>query len=410
VTLPGKYYVTVTDFCGNIKSDTIVVSPPKNVSFNFQLLYEKCSIDTIKIAIPALVKNIVFHPFEGVNYNEEIIKAFPSKNTFYYVKAKTIEGCYLTDSFNIKVNESIPVSLGNDTAICEGNTLALEPSAEFLTYHWSDGASSSSKIVNSTGKYWIEVTGKNQCTSSDTIAVTVNPAPLVNLGKDKSICPEAVYTLDPGNTYASYLWQDGSNGSTYKAGQLGAYSVIVTDENGCSGSDTVNIVAYKNVPSNFLNKTDSVCAYEPKEVYAKGDWNSYLWSNGSTSRSTIIKEAGTYWLEVSNSDGCHAKDTIDVKRKDCINGIYFPSAFTPNQDGKNDLYKPIVHVSLDKYYLVIYNRFGQKVFETTDLGKGWNGTLNSLQQDTGGVYVWYCKYKITGLAERTEKGTLVLIR
>lgn len=61
----------------------------------------------------------------------------------------------------------------------------------------------------------------------------------------------------------------------------------------------------------------------------------------------------------------------------------FPTAFTPNNDGKNDLFKPIVYTSLTRYYFVVYDRLGQKVFEQTDPLKGWNGTINSHMQNSG---------------------------
>ena len=90
--------------------------------------------------------------------------------------------------------------------------------------------------------------------------------------------------------------------------------------------------------------------------------------------------------------------------------IYFPSAFTPNNDGKNDLFKILGGHNLSSYYLVVYNRWGQKVFQTTDYTNGWDGKLNGILSEAG-VYVWYCNFKKSNNTVNFEKkGTILLIR
>jgi gliding motility-associated-like protein len=86
-----------------------------------------------------------------------------------------------------------------------------------------------------------------------------------------------------------------------------------------------------------------------------------------------------------------------------------PTGFTPNNDGKNDLIKPIFFGHVVKYKFWIYNRWGQLIFETTDLDKGWNGLYKGEDQSSG-VFVWVCSYQLEGNPEKREKGTFVLIR
>lgn len=410
ITSPGKYYVTVSDFCGNNQSDTINISAAQKVVFNFLPLYEKCNADTIAVSALSSLNNYSFQPANEISYNNGNIYAWCSSSENYFIQAATAEGCIVSDSLKVKVNTSTLFSLGKDTAICEGNSVNLKAPEGFVNYFWSDGSSANSFNVNASGIYWLTAIDNNQCASSDTINITVNKLPKINLGSDVKICHDTYYTINAGNGFSSYLWQDGSAKSTYSTNQLGTYWVTVTDNNGCSYADTLIIAGYKNLPANFLNTSDSLCKYETKEITAKGNWNSYLWSNSSTQQFITVTEPGLYWLTVSNGEGCYSTDTIQIFEKNCITGIYFPTAFTPNHDGRNDVFKPIVHVPLDKYYFAIYNRFGQKVFETTDLNKGWDGTVGSVVQDRGTTFIWFCIYKIAGEAEKKEKGTVVLVK
>jgi gliding motility-associated-like protein len=90
-------------------------------------------------------------------------------------------------------------------------------------------------------------------------------------------------------------------------------------------------------------------------------------------------------------------------------GIFFPNAFSPNGDGKNDIFKPIIYTNLLQYEFSVYNRWGAKVFETTNPEKGWDGTVNGMPQNSGN-FAWICKYQIEGEPARIEKGYGLLLR
>jgi gliding motility-associated-like protein len=90
--------------------------------------------------------------------------------------------------------------------------------------------------------------------------------------------------------------------------------------------------------------------------------------------------------------------------------LYFPTAFTPNRDGKNDYFKILYAYNLSEYHLVIYNLWGQKIFETRDPSHGWDGNLGGQLQQTA-VFTWFCDYTKKGSPERIRmKGTVALIR
>jgi len=92
-----------------------------------------------------------------------------------------------------------------------------------------------------------------------------------------------------------------------------------------------------------------------------------------------------------------------------MDGFYVPSAFTPNNDGKNDIFRPLIFGNVKKYQFTIYNRWGQIVFQTTEIGKGWDGKFGGMQQDPN-VFVWTCTYQLEAEEVKHEKGSVTLIR
>jgi gliding motility-associated-like protein len=98
----------------------------------------------------------------------------------------------------------------------------------------------------------------------------------------------------------------------------------------------------------------------------------------------------------------------EIAVKECLKGIFFPNAFTPGSKG-NNTFKPLVYANIVSYRFVIYNRFGQKVFETTDINKGWDGRINGQPQPPG-TFAWYCQYQFVNETAKTEKGAMILVR
>ncbi|MET0243928.1 MAG: gliding motility-associated C-terminal domain-containing protein, partial [Flavitalea sp.] len=135
---------------------------------------------------------------------------------------------------------------------------------------------------------------------------------------------------------------------------------------------------------------------------------SYNWSNGTTMNRLIIRNAGRYTLEVKDADGCIGSDTILVSTRQCLMDVYIPNAFTPNRDGKNDVFKPVTFGTPLSYRLTIYNRWGQMIFDTTDSSKGWDGYINGVRQGNG-TYAYTLSYQIEGFEPMLKKGTVTLI-
>lgn len=245
----------------------------------------------------------------------------------------------------------------------------------------------------------------------DSIIITmllVNPKPIPALGQDKELCAGSIVTFSPGS-FSFYQWQDMSTLPTFTTNTTGLYWVKVTNGNNCSAADSIRVIAINSLPANFLKKTDSICTNQQLLIQPLQAYSSYLWSNRSSSNNITVQSLGRYWLTVKDAKGCMGTDTISVVRKNCFTGLYLPNAFTPDANGKNDVFKATVFGKVISFRLQIFGRYGQLVFETSDYQKGWDGNYKGKPYSTN-VFVWQCSYQIEGRLPDFEKGTVMLLR
>jgi gliding motility-associated-like protein len=193
-------------------------------------------------------------------------------------------------------------------------------------------------------------------------------------------------------------------GETYQGhAKTGTYADTLLAQNGCDSIVTLNLTVL-NSPSPDLGADKGLCPGDTLVLVA-GNYNTYQWQDGSVQSTLIVNQPGIYSVIVTDNCGT-GRDEILIRETAC--DILFPSAFTPNNDGRNDLFKVLGHAELSEFTLAVYDRWGQKVFSTSDSKIGWDGSFKGRLLDTG-VYVWYCTYKNTE-NKITQKGTVLLIR
>ena len=261
-------------------------------------------------------------PTEGTNYslaswtptagivdpNPPSPKFSPSQTTEYIVAYQDNCGNTSRDTFVVAV-DTPQVNLGNDTSICGAFNLMLDAQNTGSTYTWSTGANTQSINATSTGLYWVEVTTPSGCVGRDSILISANGAVAVNLGNDTSVCGNFNLLLDAG-AGSSYLWNDASTNQTLAATAPGQYWVEVTDANGCTGRDTLNISAGGNLPVNLGNDT-SICGTFNLILDASNPGANFLWDDLSTNQTRAVSSTGTFFVEVTEN-GCTGRDTIRV--------------------------------------------------------------------------------------------------
>ena len=244
--------------------------------------------------------------------------------------------------------------------------------------------------------------------SGNPVRISVYDDPVVTLDKNRNLCEGGSRVLDAG-IFSSYEWTTGATSGSITVTGTGVYSVTVTDQHGCKGTDYTDISVIRPLPKNFLPGDKAICPYDELLLSASPAFNQYRWSTGSSQSSITVSNPGLYWLEVQDNYGCVGKDSIVLLPKDCPQGFFMPNAFTPNNDGKNDNLKPVLLGNVAMYQFRIYNRWGQIIFSSSDITKSWDGTFNGMPQEAQ-VYIWTCSYQFSGQAVQHEKGTVMLIK
>ncbi len=406
----GTYWVKVTDSCGNVLSDTIQVMPAPPVSFNAGVDRTKCNTDTIHLSAPAGFINYSW----SNNYNissttAQNVVVNPMVDTAYYIRAEKTPGCFAYDTVRITVNHSPAIDLGNDKSFCLGDSVVFNAGSGFQNYQWNNGGTLQRMVAKTVAQYSVIATTAEGCKSFDTVKVVgVYALPVVSIDKSTGLCTGSTRLLNAGS-FSSYQWSTGATSQAINVSTIGKYLVTVTDANGCKGSDSSTITTMYSLPSGFLQGDTAVCSYGTLELKPATSFNNYTWSNGAHSSSIVITQPGMYWLEVTDNNICKGRDSVQVDLKQCLSGFYIPTAFTPNSDGRNDLFQPLLFGRVKKYQFAVYNRWGEIIFQTAQQLKGWDGKVSGMVQQTG-VFVWTCTYQFEGEVQKIEKGTVTLIR
>lgn len=370
----------------------------------------KCNDDTLHLNAPAGFLNYKWSPDYNISSDTSgNVIVNPRVDTTYILMAEKSPGCFASDTIGIKVYNSPLINLGRDTSFCSGDSLILNAGTDFAAYSWNTGQSIQSITASKAGIYAVSGTTVNGCRSYDTLrVVTLFSNPKVSLNQDDKLCAGTSRVLEAGN-FVSYLWNTGSTAKNITVNATGTYSVLVTDNNSCSGTDSVVISTILPVPTGFLPVDTAICSYGDLLIRPLKNFQSYLWSDNQFASSITVKKAGIYWLQVTDFNNCVGRDTINVIQKDCLEGFFIPNAFTPNYDGINDFFKPMIFGRLRSYQFTIFNRFGQIVFQATDINKGWDGTISGNIQNMES-YVWVCTYQFDEEKAVVKKGTVTLVR
>jgi gliding motility-associated-like protein len=210
--------------------------------------------------------------------------------------------------------------------------------------------------------------------------------PVVNLPPVLNTCPHNAVTLDAGAPADSYLWSTGDTTQTISVINQGLYIVTVANAT-CATRDSTTLNVYPDIS---WEENATLCNVD-KYTLDPGITNAtYFWSNGANTPTIDITEPGEYWV-IANSNGCLLSDTITINGNIGNGALWFPNSFTPNSNGLNDSFTG-KGSDITYFDLMIFNRWGDLIFETDKQEVGWDGMYKGrlAEQD---VYVWKVKYK-----------------
>ncbi|MHC1774820.1 MAG: gliding motility-associated C-terminal domain-containing protein [Lentimicrobium sp.] len=238
-----------------------------------------------------------------------------------------------------------------------------------------------------------------QLSRSTTVTVWENP-PLA-LPDSLSFCPGENATIDAGAGAFQFVWSNQSSSSQIIVNSPGDYWVRKTSSNGCFSIDTSNVKVY-TVPELDFGPDVMLCGDDGILLQSSG-FEFYTWQNGSTDSTFLVTAPGLYSLEAISSDNCPVSEDILIAPC-CEFSLLVPNAFTPNSDGYNDEFKPLISGS-SQYRMTIANRWGVILFTTSDMEEAWDGRYLNSECPEGVYFVVLeynkCEFLGTALTDRT---------
>lgn len=308
-----------------------------------------------------------------------------------YTVTAHVAGCGdYTDQVTITFTGApYPFNLGPDTLLCPGESVILDASRpEGIAYNWNTGSTAPQINVSRGGDYSVFVNINGICDVLDTIGVRYSRLGPVDLGNDTTLCYGDFLVLSADYGTGNYLWQDGSDQATYHVDSSGYYYVRVQIGR-CVEMDTIR-VDFQDSLQVSLGMDSMLCIGETLMLTPRGAGRNYKWQDSSSVPTFLVTQPGIYAIVAENV--CNrATDSVNIWYQNCDCQVFFPTGFTPNGDGVNDLFRPRYRCQIGQYKLSVYNRWGDFIFYTTDPGVAWNGKHNGLNADMG-TYVWVVEY------------------
>ena len=339
------------------------------------------------------------------------IKVSPSQSQRYSLTVN--EGiCVSSDSILVTVKPLPTITFSGDSAVCKGDSGVIIASGGD-SYVWNTGATSNSisvvQFVATT--YSVQVT-KAGCVKDTTIKVPVTPLPVGAIISKSTVCPDSAIVLTAMGG-SSYLWSTNSTNSsiTVFPSSTSTYWVAVT-LHGCT--DTVSkLILTRPLPS--ITACCNTVINEGQSVSLSSSGNgSYSWSPSTglscdTCPDPVATPAQTttYTLTVISDSGCVVRDfiTIDIS----CGEVFIPDAFAPSDPMMHNNILYVRGACIASMDFLVFDRWGNKIFESENQDKGWDGNYNGQAMNTG-TYIWYLKATLRDGTSIERKGNVTLVR
>lgn len=431
-------------------SDTTISNPvvsPSTSTTYFVALDTLCGIDTISIFVEVYQPNFSIQPDTiickgqsvqisatgGAEYlwtpsfsldNNTISNpiASPDTNTTYNVVITSTHQCVWDTFMTVFVDTAITfIEASDDVTICLGDTVQIDATLGD-NYSWlptesiKDPFTSSTQAFPQTTTTYI-VSSSNSCsTAYDSLTVTVNYVD-AQISGDQKVCVGEKFDLFVSGGI-SYWWEPSallenpsSNFVQPTITNPTLFTVVVVGENGCSDDFSVFVDLHPN-PTIELDESLSAGANFSTIITPETNGVTFFWTpsenlscNTCLSPTAYAGETTTYTLTTWSEFGCKSSREIVVMFQGML---YVPNAFTPNGDGDNDIF--YAHgINIKEFEMMIFDRWGEKLFTSDNLDKGWDGNYkgNPAQTET---YVWKIKYKDVLNNPGELIGTVTLLR
>ena len=347
----------------------------------------------------------VNHTFSGPGtYQVKMTVTFVDGQTSVKIKSFTVL------SSSASVVQPIRCKSGNDGAV----SVTVSGGSGPYFFNWNTNPPQTTAIATqlTAGTYIVNSAAINACSINDTIVLTEPDSLSVQALTEDEVCSNSSGSIQlsvSGGTPAyAFQWSNGAVSKDLDPVTAGNYSVQITDANGCILNSTPITVNNTTRSVNVFIGPDTFICPGSRLILDPGVYASYLWQDGSVSQTYAVTASGIYSVQVTDEDGCLGSASRKVT-VDCSE-IYFPGAFSPNNDGLNDSYGPVGNLSaVSRYSLKIFNRFGQLIFTSGNPYDRWDGLFQGRRLDMQ-VFTWVAGYFLNGKDAGVKKGNFLLLQ
>ena len=426
----GSYTIYCRDVNGCITSKNITLSQPPPLSATVAVVDASCNGGADGQIIISATGGISPFGYTVTTPSLQASNIFNVNPGTYFATVVDANVCVATvPNVVVGLSNNLSITASPDVTICEGISTQLSVISNANQFSWTQGSSLNNAGIQNpvasplvTTQYIVTATF-GQCSGKDTIVVNVKRAPVPNAGPDVEICAGQNYTLQ-GSGGTQFIWTPPSTLSNAALPnplstpqQTTTYSLGVIDSNGCASLIQDQVIVTVTPPIIVkTNPADTVVfAGDKFQLMASSGATNYSWSPGVGLSNPFIANPVltvssdvTFRITATTPAGCRGEGKLTVK---VYKGpeIYMPTGFTPNNDGKNDVFKPITVGITNLNYFQVYNRWGQIIFSTAKLNEGWDGRVTGAEQPSG-TYVWMVQGVARDGRVITKKGTVTLIR
>ena len=305
---PDLVFVTVTDANGCTIEDEVEV-----IESDF-LVPDLIADSVICNGVPVdILANSGFATYEWSNGEMDVESIVATSGGWYWVEVSDGDGCFGRDS--VLVVESAPdPAIQGTPAICDGESSTLDVGA-WNDIMWSTGATTSTIVTDTGGTFMVTVTDVYGCQNTTSYDVVESVSPDPQIAGSTSFCVGSSTQLDAGGPFDTYEWSTGESTQTITVNSTSTLYLTVTNSAGCEGYDTISVVEATALSPNILGDT-IVCNSVAVTLDAGGGFVSYEWSTTANSQTIDVDQAGTYYVTVTDADGCTGTDEVIVNAGD----------------------------------------------------------------------------------------------
>ena len=229
----------------------------------------------------------------------------------YSLTVTDINGCEGVTTEAVNLYEVNPPEISAELGFCSGESVIVEAGVNYQSYQWSDNSTEPFLSIAVPGDYDVTVIDENNCTSSTAFSVEEYALPQPAIQAVPGLCPDATTTLAAVGTFSTYLWSDGTENPNLLIDTPGLYELFVTNENGCEGSSSVDILAYQNPEPEIVGNSE-ICPEEITTLSLTQNYDSYQWTGDITMSMVTVAEPGIIQVEVTNATGCTGQTSIEI--------------------------------------------------------------------------------------------------